>query len=678
MKPFTEREELTAKPPEKISSKEWGEKNRELSVLTSSSAGRWTANMIPFFVPVLDALDDDDIEIVVLQKSTQIAGTETFLTWLGKVADQDPGPAMMCFADEDTADEVVERRVQPLFRTAAPIARHIEESKFNKKSITLLNNFSLTPAWASSISKTASRPIRYLYLSEITKPGYGKSGDEGSVLTRIFQRTETFPNKKIAIETTPTVEGDNIDKQMSLCEVIYDWHVPCPKCGIHQVLRFRPTKYRNSSGQEAMSGGVVWEDRPEIADEKQRIRLESETARYRCGECGELWTTAEKNAAVSRGKAYPRTLIERKPRRVGFHISRLYSLFPGGRLESLALSFLEAKSDPAELQSFVNNSLAEHWKTTRETGTEQEMRGAICDNETGTMPESADCITVQVDMQQTGFWYVVRAWSAFSKDSWLIECGQLATWDDVSDLFFERTWPNEAGEGMYCWRGALDIGGSKEEGKEVSRTEEAYEWYISEWHRARRRVYLCKGSSRALPTSLNVGKILEVTPSGKKIDRWGLQILELNTTRLKNLFFHGLKQAREKASKAAYISKGIPDQYFRHITAEVIDANGEYKKIRPDNHWLDCEMMGYGIVSRELVGGLDGLARALGEHRKTEKKPEIETEKQPEIPEKQPETQTKPAEIHAKPAEKQPEMQPKQAAPARRMGSNPWTRGTRF
>lgn len=662
---FTTQERDSARPPADISSQEWGERNRELSVLTSASAGRWSLAAVPFMAPVLEALDDEEVEMVVLQKSSQVAGTETFLTWQGKCADQDPGPAMMCFADEDTAKEVVERRLMPMMRTSPPLARLIEASKFNKESITLLNNYSLTPAWASSIGKTASRPIRYLYCSEITKPGYGKMGAEGAVISRIIQRTETFPNKKLAFESSPTIEGDNLDQVMNLCEARFDWHVPCPHCGVFQVLRFRPTKYRNDAGEERMSGGVVWDDQPQAADKATSARLAGETARYECGECKSRWTTAEKNAAVSRGKAVSREPINRKPKRVGIYISRLYSLFPGGRLESLVESFLLAKDSPDELQVFINNALGEHWKRHKITHTEDELRAAETDIEFGIVPDAADCIIVTTDMQQAGFWYLVRAWQAALKQSWLIECGQLATWDDLSDLIFERTWAKKDGESFGVWRAGIDIGGTKDEESLVSRTEEAYDWYIQNHYRARRRMYLCKGSSRSMPTKVNVGKILETTPSGKKINRYGLQVLELNTPVLKRLFQHGIKQAIEKGSQAAYLHKDMPPQYYRHITAEAENDQGEFERLRKDNHWFDCEAMQHGLISREIEGGIDLLARWLAENAR---------KNQPKTAPEAPKTEEKPQEKQ----EKQPDFQPQKPVKQRKPAYNPWTRGTRF
>ena len=157
---FSEDERQAATPPSGISTEEWGRQNRELSALTSAHAGPWSMDMIPFFRPVLAALDSDSIEVVTIQKATQIAGSETVLTWLGKVAVEDPGPAMICFADEDTAVEFCKRRIHPMFRSSPVLAPLIIESEFGQGSIILKNGFSLVMVWASSIAKTASRPVR--------------------------------------------------------------------------------------------------------------------------------------------------------------------------------------------------------------------------------------------------------------------------------------------------------------------------------------------------------------------------------------------------------------------------------------------------------------------------------------------------------------------------------------
>ena len=603
---YHDNERMLWPPPSLLTSEQWGCANRELSVLTSASAGRWSMDAIPFLRPVLTALDNHDIDTVVLAKSTQIAGTETVLTWLARVAAEDPGPAMIVFADQDTAEEICERRIQPMFRSSPVLARLIDDRKFGKQMITLRNGFSLTMAWASSIGRTASRPIRYLIMDEITKPAYGLTQDEGSVIYRVLQRTETFANRKIVMLSSVTIEGDNMQRQLELCDVVNDWHVPCPACGAHQVLRFKPGQtYRSVDGIECASGGVVWDD-------EKDPRAAASAARYECGHCKERWTTAEKNAAVSRGMASPRTDPPEEVRRWGYHISRLCSLFPGGRLEELTRSFLLAKDDRHELHGFTSNALAEWWKQYVVKTDDAGLCAAQCQLAAGVVPDDADVLVATIDMQQTGFWFLVRAWNSKTKESWMIECERLGDWTDVDELIYERTWAKIDGSALGIWRAMLDIGGTKSDGALVSRTEEAEDWWISNRLRGRRKVFLCKGSSRSMPTKIKMGAILETLPSGKRIEHGGLRIVELNTGTLKGLFMHQLQQAGEGGSRAAYLHADTPEQYFRHITSEAQDDTGAWRLVKGrDNHWLDCEMMQQAAVCAELLGGLDAVARAI-------------------------------------------------------------------
>jgi len=596
-------------PPSDIPTSEWGKTNHELSLASSSCAGPWSTDLIPYLKFYLDCLDSETIRTVVLQKPTQEAGSETTLVWLKRVAVEDPGPAMWVFADEETAKKFCTTRILPAFRSCHSIAPLIDEAKLGQKEIILKNGFSLIMTWASSIPATASVSIRYLIMDEICKPAYYMTQKEGNVIKRITQRTNRFPNRKIVMLSSVTIEGDNMALEMAKTDAAYDFNVPCPYCGEEQPMAFsaqKPTNDQLDRGDHPAfesTGRIVF---PEDGTNEER----SDLAKYECRSCLSQWSTVQKNRAVPLGKWKARPNAKEKIRSVGIFFSRLISLSEGGRFDVLAREFLDSKNDPENLQSLINNAFGEHWKPYKIKSELEELKKAMCELPALEVPEAADCIVVSVDMQQTGFWYVVRAWSSKFKDSWMIECGQIADWDDVDELFFEKTWKQSGGKELGCWRGALDIGGSKELGKEVSRTEEAESWWIQNRHRARRKIFLCKGSSRSLPTMVNIGKILETTPSGKKIAHGGLQIIELNTGALKDLFFHAINQASDKSSGAAYLNSKTPDTYFRHITAEAKDEHGNYIRIGKDNHWLDCEMMQQGMVSRELYGGMTLLVKA--------------------------------------------------------------------
>ena len=111
-----------------------------------------------------------------------------------------------------------------------------------------------------------------------------------------------------------------------------------------------------------------------------------------------------------------------------------------------------------------------------------------------------------------------------------------------------------------------------------------------------------------MPRKLDIGKIMETTPSGQKINRYCMQIVTLNTPQLKRLFLHGLEQARNHGQQAAHIFKDAPRHYYAQITAEAEDAEGNFERLRPDNHAFDCEATQYAMISRELHGGVDKLS----------------------------------------------------------------------
>ncbi len=606
-------------PPEDISFVDFVEKYIVLATSISSQHGPKRISVTPALRPVYEALGHPDVREVDCRKSAQLAVTSMAFDLIAYYVVQKPRPIVYFLPDQLTAEKVGER-LRTTLRLCKPVADLIIEDRFNKSEMIFKNGASVTLAWGSSIAQTGSSPYGLVIIDEADKPGYNIVGAEGSSLGRIRERCVTFNDYLIFLFSTPTLPSGNVSAELDKCHIVVKPFVPCPSCGHKQPLFWRRGKddqieqYIGMDGEKHNAGYVFFDNSLPTKQEK------ADSARYVCGECGATWTTLEKNEAVSRCVPWPWKI----ERRMGFdHLSRLYSLFHGGRLESMVASWLDSVEDISNLQAFINSVLGQVWITHKAAGEIDELKKAKSEILWQVVPEVADCITVAIDMQQTGFWYSARAWSSRLKDSWLIECGQIADWDEVEELFFERTWRKDSGQEMGCWRGALDVGGTKEEGKDISRTEEAEAWWVDNRRRTRGRVFLCKGSSKtSMPTKISIGKILETTPSGKKIAHGGLQIVELNTVSLKDLFFHALDQAINQESGAAFLSSDTPDAYFKHITAEAKDHDGTYIRLGRDNHWLDCEMMHRGLASRELHGGIEAVARRSKNIPPTQKQPE--------------------------------------------------------
>jgi phage terminase large subunit GpA-like protein len=71
---------------------EWADEHRMLSKKASAEPGRWSTERTPYLREIMDALSPSDpTPVVVLQKPTQIGGTESGNNWVGSIIDQASG-----------------------------------------------------------------------------------------------------------------------------------------------------------------------------------------------------------------------------------------------------------------------------------------------------------------------------------------------------------------------------------------------------------------------------------------------------------------------------------------------------------------------------------------------------------------------------------------------------------
>lgn len=624
---WSDQERTAWRPREKLAVSEWTEKYRELRA-QAEEKGPMRMSRTPYLVPILNMGNRIDpapecnpnrvsysqVDEVVFCKPAQIAGTEGVISLAGYFTHQEPCTVMVCLADEDTASYIANNRIQPMYTESEAMRPLIVPGHFNSSEMAFTNGAYVLIGWASSVSKIASRPARILIADEIDKPGYYAKSKEASALSLIRERKEAFYSGMIFMLSTPTVEGGNIAAEMESCDVVFDWHVPCPKCGVFQPLRwslkyaeeFKDGFYRDRDGKMRSIGGVFWEGG------RAASKKEIAAARYKCGSCEAKWTTEQKDAAVARGMMVPRTEITHTPRKVGFHISRLYSLLgKSGNIAKLVTDWcdIHRTSDIFQLkkkkQGFINSTLAYLWKEVLVRPEIEDVLKARCDLAPATVPADAVALTCGIDMQKYGFFYVVRAW-ARDYTSWLIQYGQLETWTDVERLLFETTFPRASGDPVPIWRAALDTGGGASGSEDFTMTEQAYFWLRKNAVGRGARVFGTKGSAKPLAGKLHIGKPFDKTPSGKPL-AGGLQIIMLDTEQLKDMYHYRLAQARDGGTQAAYLHAEVGNDYALQILAEEKRTNDKglpaWVQVKRDNHFLDCETMAMVCAEPEWPGG---------------------------------------------------------------------------
>ena len=619
---WSEVEREFFRPPERITVTEWACKYRELGKL-SAVTGLYPIELTPFFRPVMDRCADYRVDQQVLCAPAQIGKTVAVVeNIVGYYLHQDPSSVMVVLADEATAKFVSTEKIAPMFKDSPHLSHLYIKNTFTTTIIDTPDGGHVDFAWASSVAKLASRPERIVIGDEVNKPGYNTVTEEANSLSLMKERTASYPTGyyKHIFLSTPTIEEGNITWLMDTSDIIMDWQVPCPYCGVYQPLRwseeyahgFSEGKYRDDTGKYRKFGRVVW-DGGRNAD-KEQIKA---TARYKCGSCGKLWTNLEKNDAVSAGKEVPRTQMDGSERKYANHINRIYSKMDSGNLAKLVDEWVSIFKLPREkqikaLQGFINSTLAEPFSTVKKLQSQSEV--SILKAQTAlnrqTVPEDAVALVCGIDCQKYDFWYVVRAF-AVDFTSWLIDYGRLSSWGDVYDLLFNTRYI-QAGTGndMGIWRSAIDTGGGEGRYENVSMTEAAYLWLRKHQRGYGGRVWGTKGSPKEFPGAelLRVGKAFDKTPSGKML-KGGLQLIHLDTFKLKTMFHVRLQNAIDGSSdRPAYLHKDIKKEYIQQITAEKLRVNvkgeEEWAQIGSRaNHLFDCEVQCIALADPEWPGG---------------------------------------------------------------------------
>lgn len=516
-------EELEAfKPPERYTVSEWADNFR---VLTSVSAepGRWRTNRTPYLKEPMDRFTDPLIEKIVLCFGAQLGKTETELNMIGYALDQTSSPTMMVYPTDTIAKFASDKRVQPMIKSVKSISDKFDE---NSKLLELdFNNGNyMVLVGANSPSSLSSRSIKYLFFDEIDKyPAF--AGKEADPIKLATERTKTFVDKKIVMVSTPTVESGNIWQAFMSANERRQYYVPCPHCGVSQVLKFKQIK---------------WPD--EHNDNVDMIR---DTAYYECEHCGEHIYDRHKMEMLRRGEWRAVNESQSKVRSVSYHLSSIYS--PWVTFGDVAYEFKNSKGTPATLMNFINSWLAEPWKSSKTKST-QNMEFTQSNYPCGVVPDKAVLLIASVDVQLDHFWWEVRAYAPGVK-SYLIDYGQASTWEDLEEIIINREYPSEYGEPRQVMKAGIDSG---------FRTDEVYQF-------CSRFPEVCiplKGSSNH--TTMTAPYTMTSLEKGVV---GGLKLYVLNTDYWKDFIFaRMIRPADEEGTIHLY--KECPQEYSDHLRSE--------------------------------------------------------------------------------------------------------------
>ena len=375
----------------------WSDKYRILTSKGSGEPGQWRTDRTPYLREILDSLSvNSPAQRIVLMFAAQLGKTEVGLNWIGYVMQHAPGPMLTVLPTLEVRKRWVRQRLDPLL-TETPVIRALFDARRardagNAEDMKDFPGGMLVIGGANSPASLASMPIRYVLCDEVDRFPW-EVGQEGDPLGLIDERTKTFPRRKVLLVSTPTVKGaSRIEGEYEKSDM-RQYHVPCPHCGEHQVLRWRHEDGRYGLIHNAATGAVY----------------------YACIHCGERIDEHHKPAMLAAGRWIPRH-PERAVR--GYHLSGLYSpIGLGFTWAELWRKWEEAHGDTANLKRFINTTLGESWE---EQGDSIEDLALIARLEDYPETLPASLRTAGVDVQKDRLEASIVAWGA-GEEGWLID-----------------------------------------------------------------------------------------------------------------------------------------------------------------------------------------------------------------------------------------------------------------
>lgn len=556
----------TLKKPEKLTVSQWAEKYRVLDE-SSNFSGKWSNDITPYLVGIMDAFNDPYIQEINFCKPTQVGGTEAMLNMLGWIIMDNPSPTMIVYPSDDLAKDTSNDRIKPSLSKTPEIKERFYENSSKELNLKF-RGMRIYLRGSGSPGKLASKSIKYLFFDEIDKMD-GASRKEASPYNLAKERTRTFTySKKIYTCSTPTLKTNYVWQIHEDADEQRKYFVPCPHCGEYITFVFKQIRF--PEGKEGMTNAERAKD-----------------AVYVCQKCGCVITDRDKIKMLRKGewRDVKKNCVGR-PRKVSFWLNALYSRFL--TWAEIALEFLDSKDDPEQLQNFVNSWLAEPWEDTKLKTNADLVLERQTESAEFVVPDWAKMLTAGVDVQENCLYWTIRAWGNYMT-SQNIAHGQAFSFVELEKIM-NLEYRMQNGSPMLVSLALIDSGYN---------ADSVYDFCVgnSDW------ALPSKGSSNPMNSHY---KFSTVNKSGSKA--FGMNLVLIDTGKYKDMIAGRMR--KQNGNGAWMVYAGCDREYAEQVTAEhkvnVRTNNGKMKQewvqktSHADNHYLDCEV--YAMAAADVMG----------------------------------------------------------------------------
>lgn len=384
---------------------EWVEKN---FVLGKGHARPGPVTLDPWQIEPVNSIADHQVTILCgcVQRGKSFMG-ECHLAW---IIDNMPMNAMVCFAKRETVKDVFDERLRPMITDVPALAKYWNKDpeQLTLKKITL-SHMIIRIASAEVKSDIATFSAGYIQGDEISKYP-DKDFDQ---IRALFGRQEAYRRRgtvRATMLSSPDSEGDPLHRLMFQRGVLnLDPYQRCPICGKWQILVDEQVK-------EIPTEAGEFDHNPD------RIRR-TEAAKYECIHCHKEIREGDR-VAMSRLIAWAPAVEAISPDgTVAGKDGYTYASYTFNGFIDTSFTFAECLArffsarqspNPVSLKTYQNEDMARFAKTdARQFSTawlQQKKTTYTQYGSTAAYPAGALVLTAGIDTQDTGFYYVIRAW----------------------------------------------------------------------------------------------------------------------------------------------------------------------------------------------------------------------------------------------------------------------------
>lgn len=559
----------------------------------------------------MDAVNDPNIEIVVVMSSAQVGKTEIINNIVGYYIHQDPAPMLVVQPTEKLGESWSTDRLAPMLRDSEVFHGLVKDPRArdsgNKILYKRFPGGHITIAGSNAPSSLASRPVRLVLCDEVDRYP-ASAGSEGDPVNLAKKRATTFWNRKIVLTSTPTI------KDLSRIEAAYEqsdqrrYYVPCPHCLEYQTLKWGQITWDKKKDEGNKNETSKNSDRAiennKNDTEKEKVAKKDidkpETAHYVCEINGCVIYDTDKSEMLQNGEWRAENANSSNSNVAGLHLNELYS--PWVSWSKIVSELLKAKLLPETLKTWVNTTLGETWDEQGGETIDETLLISRTENWGEYAPSPVVIVTAGVDVQNDRLELEIVGFGS-GQESWSLDYriihGDPArdeVWRDLDNIL-EQTIKHESGINLRIACTFIDSGGHH--------TQSVYAYCKK---RQLRRVFAIKGSS--IP-----GKPIVSRPSIS--NRLRVKLFSIGTDTAKEMLYSRFK-ITEPGAGYCHFPSHYDEQYFKQLTAEQVVTR--YHKGFPVRRWekpkgrrneaLDCRV--YALAALHILNpDLDLLARKM-------------------------------------------------------------------